>query len=182
MSREVLAERLKSGATRQAQYLRDRVVGDVVAPDGGIDYGYIEDVAWAARDAGLIPFGYTHAWSRMDRDGVARIAAAGYTMNASCETEADVRRAVDLGMPATIVSDDLEEGAMIAGKRVVTCPAQTRDNVTCATCGLCAKSQRAALVRFLIHGTARRKAGRAVASRVADMSHARQDAREAVIA
>jgi len=75
---------------------------------------------------------------------------------------------VSLGFPVVVANDDLAEGEMIAGKRVVTCPAQTRDDVTCMSCGLCAKPHRAAVVRFLIHGMARKKAARAVSARVAD--------------
>lgn len=156
---------IEEGGRRSARYLRDRVVGDVVDPDGGVDMQYIVDVATVGRRTGLVPFGYTHAWRRMSAADVAAIAATGYVMNASCETTADVAHAVMLGMPATIVNDDLPEGTMIAGKRVVTCPEQTHDGVTCASCGLCAKGERVAVIRFLVHGVAHRKAHRAVAAR-----------------
>lgn len=159
---------------RAARFLRDRVVGDVVTSRGTIDHGYIAAVALLARDAALIPFGYTHAWRRMTREDVARIAASGYVLNASCETREDVRAAITLGLPVTIASDNVEDGEIITApgidgapvsRRIVTCPAQTREDTSCASCGLCARPNRAACVRFLIHGTARKRAAASVSRR-----------------
>jgi hypothetical protein len=67
-------------------------------------------------------------------------------------------------MPVTIVDDELPEGTRIAGRRLITCPAQARDGITCATCGLCAAPDRATVIRFLPHGSARQCALRAVAA------------------
>jgi hypothetical protein len=44
-----------------------------------------------------------------------------------------------------------------AGRKVVVCPATYRDDVSCASCGLCAR-QRSAIVGFPAHGAAKRKA------------------------
>ena len=150
-----------------ARFMRDRVVGDIVTDDGAIDHGYIATMAAIAREVDLIPFGYTHAWRRFTGDDVARVRSTGYVMNASCESRDDVREAVALGMPTVIASDIVEEGETFTRPdgvtlRIVTCPAQTRDDVTCASCGLCARGDRRAIVRFNIHGTARKRAARAV--------------------
>lgn len=158
-----------SRAAKSARFLRDRVVGDVMTDAGEIDHDYIESIAGLANEFDLIPFGYTHAWRDFTRDDVARVKETGYVMNASCETRDDVRAAIDLGFPVTIASDLINDGETFTrpdGKdlRVVTCPAQTRENVTCASCGLCAKSERAAVVRFNIHGTARKSAANTVAT------------------
>ena len=154
-----------SKVRKGARFLRDRVVGDILTPDGRVDFDYVAAIAKAGARHGLRVFGYTHAWRLLDRDDVTRIKQEGYVMNASCETEQDVRQAVDLGMPVVLTGDEWEDGQMIAGKRVVTCPAQTRDNVTCATCGLCASPNRKAVVRFMVHGTARRKAAASIDER-----------------
>lgn len=151
-----------------ARYMRDRVVGDIVdvAPDGTVtlDLEYVETVAEIAAAEDLRAFGYSHAWRRMTAEDVARIARSGYVMNASCETAEDVEQAAALGLPTTIANDNVPEGSVIGGRRIVTCPAQTREDMDCARCGLCAKPQRKATVRFMIHGTARRKASAAVAA------------------
>lgn len=150
-------------APRGAKYMRDRVVGDIVAPDGTADVDYLTSIAAAAAAVDLTPFGYTHGFDLLTPGDVQRVAAAGYVLNASCETIEDVRRAVAKGLPATIVAGpELEDGTEVRThdgmRRVVTCPAQTREDVSCASCGLCAKPRRAAVVRFLPHGTAVRQA------------------------
>lgn len=170
VSYSALVDRMRKGLSPSARYLRDRVVGDIVTENSEIDHNYISGIADLAREFQLIAFGYTHAWRRFSKDDVARVAATGYVMNASCETRADVRAAIDLGMPVTIASDLVTEGETFTRPdgttaRIVTCPAQTRENVTCASCGLCAKANRAAIVRFEIHGMAKKRAGAAVAAR-----------------
>jgi len=43
------------------------------------------------------------------------------------------------------------------GRKVVVCPATIKDNVSCATCQLCAR-QRDTIVGFPAHGVSKRKA------------------------
>jgi len=126
--------------------------------------GYVLAIAKLSASHGLKVFGYTHAWRKLTKAKVKRISASGYVMNASCETVADVRQAVSLGMPAVITNGQIAEGEKIAGKRIITCPAQVRDNVTCATCGLCAKNDRTVVIRFIPHGPSRKRAERAIAA------------------
>jgi hypothetical protein len=140
-----------------APLFRDRVVGDVVK-DGEIDYEYLTNIGIVCREANVPAFSYTHAWEQIDRERIPD----NYVMNASTESVSEATRAISLGFPTVITNDNVREGEMINGKRVVTCPAQTRDNVTCATCKLCSKPQRAAIVRFLVHGIARNKARKAI--------------------
>lgn len=162
MTEDQAVAKASKGKAKDARWMRDRVVGDIVTADGAIDHAYVRFIARVAKRLDLKPFGYTHAMDRITRADVRKINATGYVLNASTETAEGAARAVSLGMPTTIANDDIPEGTIIAGKRVVTCPAQTRDGVSCATCGLCAKPQRAAIVRFRIHGTAARKARAAV--------------------
>lgn len=152
---------------RGARYLRDRVLGDVLNTRGRLDRGYITSVSQVARNVDVVPFGYTHAWRNFTGDDVAFMRDQGYVMNASTETLDDVEQAVGLGLDVAIVNDDLPDGTMIAGKRLVTCPNVTHPGVTCASCGLCAKPDRLALVRFFTHGSVgvRRRAQRTIASR-----------------
>lgn len=146
--------------------IRDRVVGDIMSdPASGatdIDVDYllsVADVAAQSVDAEgrpMVAYGYTHAWQYMSTDDVQRVADSGYVLNASCDTREDIELAVMLGMPTVIASDDIVEGEIIAGRRTITCPAQTRPGedgpraASCAACGLCAKT-RAVTVRFLMH-------------------------------
>jgi hypothetical protein len=150
-----------------AKYLRDRVVGDLVNSRGMFDMHYVLGIARLAREHGLTVFGYTHAWRMLTREDAAAIRTTGYVMNASCETVQDVREAISLGMPAVITNDNVPEGDTVAGYRVITCPAQVRDNVTCATCGLCAKPERKVVIRFLTHGPSKKRARAAIEAREA---------------
>lgn len=147
---------------KSARLLRDRVVGDILT-DGKIDMDYVLGIAAVARQSSLIAFGYTHAWRRLTKRMIKSITASGYVMNASCETVDDVASALAAGLPAVITNDDIDDGTMIDGKRVITCPAQTRDDVTCASCGLCAKPDRKAVIRFLVHGPSKNRARAAIA-------------------
>jgi hypothetical protein len=154
-------------APKGSRYMRDRVVGDLVDASGGFDMPYVAAIAEVADSAGLQVFGYTHAWPIMTAGDVAAVKATGYVLNASCETAEDVSRAVSLGMPTVIAGDSWADGEVVAGRRIVTCPAQTRDDVTCASCGLCAKPDRACTVRFLIHGAAKSQAAASIVGRAA---------------
>jgi hypothetical protein len=152
-------------APRNATLLRDRVVGDLVTADGEFDWQYIETITAAAQAVGLKPFGYTHAWRLLTAADVQRIKALGYALNASCETEQDVLDATALGLPTVLAGDSWTDGQMIGERRVVTCLETTR-NLNCAACGLCA-TDRAAVVRFPVHGSARGRARNTLAALVA---------------
>jgi len=158
-ARQILDKRKES-----ARYLRDRVVGDILTPAGKVDWQYLTAISLLGRQAGLTVFGYTHAWKLLRKRDVSRLAKLGYVMNASCETEREVSRAVALGMPTVITNGEIPEGEIIAGKRMITCPAQVRDGITCATCGLCAKNDRTVVIRFIPHGPSRKRAERAIAA------------------
>lgn len=150
--------------------LRDRVVGDIVNANGGIDFAYLRSISRISAKAGLTPFGYTHAWKLFTRADVRKVRNMGYVLNASCETPQDVEQALTLGFKPVITNDDTPEGMNISGHRVVTCPAQTRDNVTCAHCRLCAKPDLPVVVRFLVHGPSKSRARAAIARRVTTSS------------
>jgi hypothetical protein len=96
---EAATEKLKKGVLKSARYLRDRVVGDVVAPDGAVDTAYITGIAAVAKANDLIPFGYTHAWDRFTPEDIQLLDQVGYVMNASTETLTDAARAIRLGLP-----------------------------------------------------------------------------------
>jgi hypothetical protein len=80
----------------------------------------------------------------------------GFTVNLSADDagDADALAELNAGPVVAIVPIDTPEKSFTpAGRVIVVCPAQTRDNVTCATCGLCARADRAVIVGFRAHGT-----------------------------
>ncbi len=132
--------------------VRFNVVGDFALADGSLDVDYVNAcnaLAEARPEVKIIA--YTHMWRTLTPD------VFSFVCNASCETPEQVAEAVAAGWQATLVGS--EAGTKIAGKRVITCPAQTRDDVSCATCMLCSKGgEGRAVVNFEVHGPTRRKA------------------------
>ncbi len=154
--------KVRVGRDPAVRYLRDRVVGDVLTPDGRLDRRYVAGIARVAAENDLTAFGYTHAWRVFTAADVRFLQRSGYVMNASAETHAGAVEAVERGLPVVLVDEMLPDGAMLGGRRIVTCPAETRQSVTCASCGLCARPGRSSIVRFHPHGTAVRKARAAI--------------------
>ena len=118
--------------------VRHLVSGDL-KERGAVSWAYIDGlVAGHTARPDTYGWGYTHAWRDLP---VARVnGAPNCTINASCETEADIRQALAAGWsPATIVAPDAPAGisATTDAYAVLTCPQQT-GNATCDTCRLCA--------------------------------------------
>jgi len=157
-----IIDAMRKASRKGARIFRDRVLGDIAGPDG---LDYVHAIAYAARQADVVPFGYTHAWRTLSASDVADMRASGYVMNASCETVEDIRKAVELGLDTVLVNDDIADGTKVAGRTVVQCPEQTGRVSSCAECGICARPGRRNVIRFAIHGTGKRKATAAVAAR-----------------
>lgn len=146
--------------------LRDRVDGDVLT-GGEIDREYLVTLTTAAQSAGFRwIWGYTHV-----EDVTAADVPEGYVMNASCETEADVVRAAERGLPACLASHQYVHGDRIAGRPVVQCPATRAEAINCGNCGgsagpICARKDRTAVVLFPLHGSGAKKAAASIESRM----------------
>lgn len=101
---------------------------------------------------------YTHAWRR-----VSRKAWKGVSVLASVETLKDAKKALRRGYaPALIVErHDGDRATVVDGVRLIPCPAQTRDDVTCNQCRLCMQADKLhsmrAAVTFAAHGTGAKK-------------------------
>lgn len=142
--------------------LRDRVDGDILT-DGVIDLDYLHTLTEAAMDAGMQwIFGYTHVFDLKRSD-----VPIGYVMNMSCETEAHVEAAIDAGFPAVLTSHQYLHGDMIAGRKIVQCPAERVDSINCGNCGgkagpICGREDRDTVVLFSPHGSGAAKAARSI--------------------
>jgi hypothetical protein len=98
-------------------------------------------------------FTYTHKLS--DLDAIREATKQGFTVNASADSVALADRYYSQDLPVTVVipRDAPEVTYTPEGVRVVVCPAQTRQDVTCQSCGLCAVADRRVIVGFRAHGT-----------------------------
>lgn len=119
-------------------------------------------------------FTYTH-YDPAVGDNAAYIGGAnayGFTVNLSANDPAHADRlaALAIGPVVVVLPADVDGRATRTvstpeGRTVVVCPATYREDVSCATCQLCARGDRPTIVGFPAHGSAKRKAS-AVASRV----------------
>ena len=106
---------------------------------------------------------YTHKPPQIGNNAAAIKSAndGGFTVNLSGNSlsHADDLKALAIGPVVAIVPEDArDKGTTPAGNRWITCPAQTREGVTCATCKLCSVATRSVIVAFRAHGTSKRKA------------------------
>jgi hypothetical protein len=92
---------------------------------------------------------------------VVEANANGFTINASANhlAHADALADALAGRAPVVVVVAADAPATLAtptGRKVVVCPAQQRDGVTCATCRLCARADRSVIVGFRAHGAGAR--------------------------
>jgi hypothetical protein len=117
---------------------RHLVSGDL-KENGQISHAYIDGmVAGHIANPNTYGWGYTHAWRELDVTYVN--GTPNCTINASCETDSDIRQSLAAGWsPVTIVAPTAAAGISHTtdAYAVLTCPQQT-GKATCDTCQLCA--------------------------------------------
>jgi hypothetical protein len=135
------------------QLWRMNVAGDLPGAGETVNPAALGEIVAANR--GRRGFTYTHKKSP-DAIHWARAATDwGFTVNLSADNagEADTLAATGLPVTAIVPIDTPEKTYTPGGLPIVVCPAQTRENVTCADCGLCQKAHRAVIVGFRAHGS-----------------------------
>jgi len=142
---------------------RHNVAGDL--PGEGDTIHRQDMVALIEANIGRKGFTYTHKPpSRADNATLIHYANnMGFTVNLSANTlaHADQLAALNIG-PVVVVQDAIEgtraDTVTPEGRKVATCPATYRDDITCKSCGLCAVRDRKVIVGFPAHGAAKRAA------------------------
>ena len=153
------------------QLWRHAQAGDLPGVNHAIDGLMLAQLV--AANEGKRGFTYTHkpVLNNPRNATLVRLAnAQGFTINLSANNLAQADQLSDLaiGPVVTIVAIDAPEKQKTpAGRTVIVCPAQSRDDVTCSSCGLCQRQDRTVIVGFRAHGTAKRKAERIAMSEVA---------------
>ena len=152
-------------ALPEGQAWRHNQAGDLPGVGDRIDTGKLAALVDANR--GRRGWSYTHkpvdAKHIANRRAIADANADGFVINLSADTlaEADTLAALDVG-PVVVVLD-AQEGTKAdtttpEGRKVITCPATYRSDVTCASCLLCARAKRTTIVGFPAHGSHRKAA------------------------
>jgi len=171
ISFDALLENIK--ALPDGQLWRHNVAGDLPSLAGLVDSNDFNQLVDAAKHTS--PIIYTH--HRLYPHNQKLFSAArskGVVVNASCESIGTAYSAIRSGVNAVcIMPKDAEpvtklthpdSGEELA--RVVICPAQQRDSVTCASCGLCARDrvESKVIVGFIPHGAKSKKVNAMVAA------------------
>lgn len=142
---------------------RHNQAGDL--PGDGIDIDIAAMLKLIKANKGKRGFTYTH-YDALGNDNNAEIIAqankAGFTVNLSANNldHADKLATLNIAPVAVVLPSTVHGNVKLAtpeGRKVIVCPATYRDNVSCASCGLCAL-QRDAIVGFPAHGVQKRKA------------------------
>ena len=142
------------------QLWRHNQAGDLIGDNQKIDFNKLKLLIDANR--GKRGFTYTH--KPMTKANITAIQYAnenGFTVNLSANNlnHADKLAALNIAPMVVIIGENLPKVNYTPnGLKVVTCPAQTSDKVTCESCGLCQLAFRKYAIGFIAHGTSKKKA------------------------
>jgi hypothetical protein len=152
------------------QLWRHNQAGDLPGLGNKIDKVKIQSLVSANNAAQALGFTYTHK-PVLGRDPIAKenkviiknANKAGFTINLSADNlkQADQLMKLKIAPVVTLLPEDYEDKSITpAGNTVIVCPAQTRENVSCSTCKLCANVNRSVIIGFKAHGTAKKAASK----------------------
>lgn len=154
---------LQVRAIRRGSLWRHNQAGDLPGVAGALlDENACFELAGANK--GRKGFTYTHydvINSSINRGIVAGMNNAGFTVNLSGNNmaHADELKALNVA-PVVVIMPMADENPKVrftpAGNKVVRCPAEYNDKVSCATCGLCQVSKRDYIIGFTAHGVSKK--------------------------
>lgn len=146
---------------RKGTLWRHNQAGDLPGVGDTIDGKLLRQLVGANR--GRQGFTYTHKpMTAANYSCVKAANEAGFAVNASANTlaEADALLANCPGVPVVAVVSQAspDKGVTPAGNKFIVCPAQARDDIDCASCGLCANTDaRRPVIAFRAHGTGKKR-------------------------
>lgn len=158
-SLDELCAKLK--ALPKHQLWRWAQAGDLPGDGARIDAEALAKVVDANR--GRSGFAFTH-YDPADELNASAIRHAnhhGFAVNLSANNVEHADQLHALGVAPVVVvlpADAAKPIKTPAGNHISVCPAAVRDDVTCATCGICAVSTRKAIIGFPAHGSGAKKA------------------------
>ena len=138
----------------EGQLWRDKVAGDLPGDGERVDAAALGEVVKA--NIGRRGFTYSHKKSPQAIKWIRHANEWGYTINLSADDagEADTLADLQAGPVVCVVPMDTPAKATTpAGRSIVVCPAQLKDDVTCFSCQLCQRRDRAVIVGFRAHGS-----------------------------
>jgi hypothetical protein len=163
-SLDVLSRQIRSFPA--GQVWRHNQAGDLPGIGNAINSDALSQIVEANK--GRRGFTYTHKpcegdsnQSTGNRAAVRYANREGFTVNLSANNMSHADRLVDLQAgPVVCVVPEATENTFLtpAGRKGIVCPAQQRDDITCASCQLCSRAMRSVIIGFRAHGTSKKKA------------------------
>lgn len=142
------------------QLWRHNQAGDLPGEGETIDVKSIAKIIHANK--GKRGFTYTHKYiTKRNRWIIKESNDQGFTVNLSANSPQHADELAETGAgPVVCVLDSATTQNITtpAGRKIVICPATVRDDITCESCGLCARATRSIIIGFPAHGTAKKKA------------------------
>ena len=154
----------------KGQLWRHNVAGDLPHTGGAVDEYTLSQIVAANR--GRRGFSYTHHKPDIADNAalISKAIANGFTVNVSSDNVGqaiEYRKLYRLPTVTVIPDESFWQGrasVAVADQTVVRCPAETRDDITCASCGACAVSSRSSIIGFTAHGQSKKKAAATAAA------------------
>jgi hypothetical protein len=142
------------------QLWRFGVAGDLPGRGETVDAYALGQIVKANK--GRRGFAYTHKHNAQAIKWARHATAWGFTVNLSADDAGHADQLAKHGLPvAVMVPMDTPKHSMTPeGRYILVCPAQTTDNITCATCGLCQRADRTSIIGFRAHGMRANQADR----------------------
>jgi hypothetical protein len=146
---------------------RHNVSGDLPTIAGVLDTVKLDKLQCAVTNSGSTFYTYTH-WhtNRYNQDVIKRFSQFGFVINVSTEKPIDALRYKQQGFDVVITNTNVFDIAVYSIKHrkqlasivvngedvpVLPCPEQYTESATCATCKLCARSNRDYVIAFKKH-------------------------------
>jgi len=141
------------------QLWRHNQAGDLPGLGNDIDIEALRMLT--AANHGKRGFTYTHKpLTEKNRVAIAEANRAGFTINLSANNPsmADDLKAFNIAPVVVVVKESTPPVSHTpAGNKIVICPAQQKDSVTCASCKLCSLRDRTFIIGFRAHGMQKNK-------------------------
>jgi hypothetical protein len=143
------------------QLWRHNQAGDLPGVGDKVDAKALRELVDA--NAGKRGFTYTHKPLSLGNLSAIRSAnKRGFVVNLSANSVPHADRLAKTGLPvaAVVPQNSPDRFTTPEGNRVVICPAQRVDGLSCDKCRLCAKGNRGFIVGFKPHGTGAKRVER----------------------
>jgi hypothetical protein len=140
-------------ALPDGQLWRHNEAGDLPGDNESIDVRALAELVLA--NEGKRGFTYTHKPLTSENvDAIRGANECGFVVNISTDSIAQADSVRAHGLPCvTVLPVGTKTGSLTpGGNTIVVCPAVLREEITCATCQLCAVGKRKSIVGFPAHG------------------------------